>query len=365
MRLTGNKRLQARMCSPYRIGSHGEPLPSIAHKIFLIILSLATASISHPQSEQSHDPPIKLSAELVVVDVLVLDKKTGRALRDLKKEDFSIYEDGVKQQITHFSQDKLPLSVVLLLDTSGSVWRFIKQTRGAALQALKHLKADDEVALIATASKTELIQDFTKDKQLIADKIEKLNEKALGRVGILLHEAIYQAAVHMRKASTPFSRRVIIVVTDDISTQWPFIGHSEKEAIYEVFETGSVVCGLLIGRWEIEKYIPTRLLFSKIFGSINTYADRTGGVVLQGKGEDIGTKLAELIEHLRTRYALGYVPSNTARDGKFRKIKVTVSPDVEKSRGKLAILARRGYYARRDDNAADNRSTPPKLPHRK
>jgi hypothetical protein len=102
------------------------------------------------------------------------------------------------------------------------------------------------------------------------------------------------------------------------------------------------------------KYDPSALLISRLFalGDVKTYADKTGGIVLHGRKEEVGGKLAELIDRLRTRYTLGYVSSNTKRDGKFRKIKVIISPEVEKREGKLAILAKRGYYAQRGENDA-------------
>lgn len=84
-------------------------------------------------------------------------------------------------------------------------------------------------------------------------------------------------------------------------------------------------------------------------GSVSTYAKKTGGEVMGIRKEEIETRLVELIERLRTRYAIGYISSNTKTDGKFRKIKLKLSPAVEKREGKLVVLTRQGYYARRSD----------------
>lgn len=325
---------------------------------FLLSYMFAIPFVCFSQTQQQgeSDQPIKLSTELVVLDVQVLNRKTGQIVSNLSKEDFSVYEDGVKQSATHFSQDKLPLSVVILLDTSGSVWPIMKQLRQRTIEALQQLKTEDEVGLIATASKTAVIQDFTKDRQLTVDKINTIDEKALGDGGILLHEALYQAAVYLRSASNPASRRVIIVITDNISTQLPSKGHSEKEALLELLESGSAVCGLTVETFGSKslKYDPTFFVLKKLLlkGDIKSYAEKTGGLVLKSKKEDIATKLAEIINRLRTRYTLGYIPTNTKRDGKFRKIRLLVSPDVEKREGKFAILTKRGYYTRQDQNTA-------------
>jgi Ca-activated chloride channel homolog len=316
--------------------------------LFSLIFTLALdsrISLAQEPAEQT----LKLSTELVTLDAQILHKKTGRAIGNLLKEDFSLYEDGVKQEITHFSQDKLPLSVLLLLDTSGSVWDFMNDVRDRTVAALNQLKDSDEVAVMGTASRTAIIQDFTKDRELIADKIAAIEKKALGSDGILLHEALYQAAMHLQKAANPASRRVVIVITDNISTQKIGQGHSEREALDELFEAGSVVCGLNISNINatVLKYDPLfyavkGLLFR---GDINTYAEKTGGIILKSKKDNVETRLTELIAHLRTRYAIGYVSSSTKKDGKFRKIKLSLSSDVEKREGKLDIISRKGYYA--------------------
>lgn len=316
-----------------------------------------TAFAQEPTAEQS----LKLRADLVTVDAQIVQKKTGRPVGNLLKEDFSIYEDGVKQEITHFSQDKLPLSVLLLLDTSGSVWDFMNDVRDKTVAALNQLKETDEVAVMGTASRTAVIQDFTKDRALIADKIAAIEKKALGQDGILLHEALYQAAMHLQKAANPASRRVVIVITDNISTQKVGQGHSEREALDELFEAGSVVCGLNISninatvlKMDPFYYAVKGLLFR---GDINTYAEKTGGLVLKSKKDNVEANLTELIGQLRTRYAIGYISSNTKTDGKFRKIKVSLSDDAEKREGKLGIIARKGYYAKSDESAGSDKKS--------
>jgi len=308
---------------------------------------------------------IKLGVDLVVLDALVLNKRTGRLISGLRKDDFTIFEDGVRQQITNFSQGALPLSIVILIDTSSSVWPFIKQIRQNALDALEQLKADDEVALIATAARTEVVQDFTSDKRLVAEKIKNLDATALGDDGILLHEAIYQAAARFHKAANPDYRRAIIAITDDMSTQkFASQGHSEKEAFNELYESDVVLCGLLAGdyarkrkiegRYKTKWYdalpdlrLPGATLPYSPFGpgSILTYARDTGGVVVGVDKGDASAKLADIITQLRSYYSFGYVSSKPKMDGKlFRKIKLTLSSVIEKREGELSILTRRGYY---------------------
>src|SRR4030095_3115404 len=272
----------------------------------------------------------------------------ARPLGGLKSEDFAVFEDDVRQRITHFSQDKLPLSILLLLDVSGSVRPYSQQIRDGALEAIQHLKPEDEVALAAFGTRTKIVQTFTRDRRVIADQIEDVFLNAQVGRATFLPEGVYQSAVHLKKATNPDSRSVIILVTYNISNQFRFKGHSGGDALMELYESGAVVCGVLVGRIGVGnkalKYHPL-LFLMRDTADADTFADRTGGEVMGAGSGEIQTSLLQLIEHLRTRYAIGYTSSNSKHDGKFRKVKIKISPEVEKQHGKLAVLTRRGYYA--------------------
>src|SRR5215471_21690891 len=107
---------------------------------------------------------VKVDVDLVTVDALVLEKKTARIVGGLKREDFQIYEDGAKQQISHFSQDSLPLSVLLLIDRGGCLDPFGDKVRRAAREAIERLKPVDEVAIMTYHNSTQLLQGFTKNR---------------------------------------------------------------------------------------------------------------------------------------------------------------------------------------------------------
>jgi VWFA-related protein len=175
----------------------------------------------------------------------VTDKKTRQIVRGLALQDFELFEDDAKQQIEHFSQDKLPLSVVLLLDISPSIHPVIEEIHKGALHALQSLKPEDEVALMVFAGVTELIQDFTKDRQLILDKIGLALQK--DGHGTRLHDAIGRAARQFKSATVPTSRRVVIVITDNQgSMRRQQDKLSEAEVKDAVIESGAAVCGVIV-----------------------------------------------------------------------------------------------------------------------
>src|SRR5215210_5248903 len=117
---------------------------------------------------------VKTDVDLVVLDALVLQKKTGRVVGDLRREDFLLAEDGVVQQITHFSQNSLPLSVLLLIDRGGCLDPFGETVRRAAREAVSRLKESDEVAVMAYHDTVDLVEEFTRDRGRIADALDRV-----------------------------------------------------------------------------------------------------------------------------------------------------------------------------------------------
>jgi hypothetical protein len=117
---------------------------------------------------------VKVDVDLVTVDALVLQKNTARVVGGLKKEDFVLYEDGTKQEITHFGQDSLPLSVLLLIDRGGCLDPFGSQVHRAASDAISRLKPVDEVAVMTYHDTPRLLQSFTRDRALVEDALNQV-----------------------------------------------------------------------------------------------------------------------------------------------------------------------------------------------
>src|ERR1043165_7347703 len=289
---------------------------------------------------------IKVNTDLVVFDAQVIDKKTRKVFGGLRREDFEIYEENVKQPIAYFSQDQLPLSVLLLLDISRSVTPIIEQVGAGANEALQRLKPEDEVAVMAFADYPKLIQGFTKDRNVAAAKISEAGTSYLGH-GTYLNEALHAAEQAMNKASNPTNRRAIIVITDNIAPAGGKFG--KDKVINDLLESGTVVYGLIV-RAALGKVFNI-LSFGTIHG-VNSYCEETGGEVLGADREEVDTRLAEMFTRLRTRYTLGYRPPENTEEGKFRRVKVQLTPPIMKANNRLVVRARRGYYFRKKNRAS-------------
>lgn len=322
--------------------------------LLALVLMLCTAITAVSQEPTQSSEVVKINTDLVVLDAQVLRKKDGRAINSLKREDFLLSEDGQRQEIVHFSQDRLPLSILLLLDLSASVRPVIEEIRNGALQAMSHLRPEDEVALMTFADQTRLLQDFTRDRKIIVEQISRTLEKSFVGVGTSIHTSLYDAVLQMDKAHDRLSRRVIIVVTDNIATMHSFTKPTVTEVNERLLEHSTVVCGLVIGgessktlkmfmRGRAEKYNWTV--------RVDEFAEPTGGEVMISDAATVNQRLADLISHLRTRYSIGYSPTNATRDGKFRKVNLSLTGDTAKREGEILIKTRQGYFAREHQNS--------------
>jgi VWFA-related protein len=294
---------------------------------------------------------VELAVDLVVTDAQVVEKDTAKIVGGLKKEDFVIYEDGVRQQLAHFGQGTLPLSVILMIDRAGCLDPINSKVREATLEALGRLKPQDEVALMAYAEHTELVQRFSLDHAAVAaafDRMPPHHEEAEH----CLNVAVDDASDYMRQASNPYGRRVIIFVTG-ITRAADCGDPSNKEALDDVFESGSVVCAILprSAGQRMENGATIGILAAAgAFGlpttKLEKFAEETGGEIVSAKTEDLNASFDGLIERLRTRYTLGFVSTNTKFDGSFRKLKVELTPEATKRVGKKVVVqTRRGYVA--------------------
>jgi len=312
-----------------------------------------TTASSNSNAPGTPDETVKVDVDLVTIDALVLEKKSARVVGDLAKDDFVLSEDGVKQTISHFSQDSLPLSVLLLVDRGGCLDPFGTEVRHAAHDAIARLKPTDEVAVMTYDDEVELLQSFTRDRVLISNALEHVpphDEEAHH----CLNKAFFEAASYIQRAGNPIGRRVIVAITGVTRDFDCTGGPSNKTASQAVYESGAVVSAILPRTSEqvmengVMKWA-TRMgrLGGAPYIDIQTLANETGGEILQDKPENLDTTFTTLINHLRTRYNLAFISTNKKRDGTTRKLKIEMGQSAQKTRGKLVVKSRRSYVAPR------------------
>jgi VWFA-related protein len=277
--------------------------------------------------------PIRVDVDVVNVLCTVTDKR-GALITNLRKEDFEIRENGRKQEIRYFARDTdLPLTVAMLMDVSGSVRQAIEAEREAAGRFFDAvIRPTDHALLLGFSSTLVLWQDFTPSTEKLRGALAQLHAipfRGLPRdggpqPGTLLYDAVYQTA--MGKLKGVPGRKMMLIVSDGLDNGSRM--HMD-EALEAVQETNTIVYAICYDQ--------------KFFGCeyLRALAEPTGGRMFDAakKRTSLGEIYQTIEDELRSQYAIGYVPSDQERDGKFRKLAVKVdSPG-------LRVSARRGYYA--------------------
>jgi VWFA-related protein len=305
------------------------------------------------QSPQEQTPLFRATSELVLVDVQVLNIKTGAPAGRLQAKDLRVSEEGAPQEISQFSRDEFPLSVVMLFDLTESVRGVLKHLADGAKSALAHFKPEDEVAVMVYSGGATLVDGFTRDR---AQTLQAIGKAATMRSDQPAHfnEAVYQAALQLGKASNGSNRRVVIWLTDNYPNvpfrHMEFPLHTEIEAFRALHEGGVVVAPILMNSFTgsvLAKFAgASEASKRKDFppGDARIYAERTGGQAVGLRGKQPEERLAQLIDELRARYTVGYRPKESLEPGTFRRIHVELAPDGALRPKEWTVLAREGYY---------------------
>ena len=315
---------------------------------------------------------LKLETHLVNLNVSATDQ-SGKAIPDLKAQDFSVYEDGVKQQISFFSSEKTPFNLVLLIDLSGSMKDEIDLIKATALHFLDVISVQDSVAVVTFTTDVTVVSHLSKDREDLKDSIEWMLAPA---GGTSFYDALgYTLVEEFRKVKR--QRNAVIAITDgeDNSLQATLL--AKIRPTMRVPVTGSFLTfeELLDGATESEALIypihlnPTepqpKVAMTSSAANSSVIKQQQSVLQIQGEMSEIATKqlrsladasgarfyhanriedlrgvFEQVAAELRTVYSMAYTPTNLNYDGNFRKISVKVNkPDV-------VVRTRPGYYGR-------------------
>jgi Ca-activated chloride channel family protein len=296
--------------------------------IFILLLSSCLLLGIVAPAQEPEPPQTTIRAEVSLVNVIftAVDRKK-RAIAGLQKENFLVYEDKRPQEILYFSEmlenSEVPLTIALLIDTSGSVKTKLDYEKETAAEFFKTvLREEKDLALIIQFdSEVNLVQDFTSD---LGRLINALGSLKAGN-STSLYDAIYLAVEEKLKHEV--GRKVMVVITDgaDTASKLP------KEAAMETAQRHDV---LIYG-------IGVRGDMGHNFKELKKFAEETGGNFFspRAKFKEIQAAFRAIGEELKGQYSLAYRSTNQTRNGKFRAINLRCT-----NRG-VRIRTRKGYYA--------------------
>jgi VWFA-related protein len=270
---------------------------------------------------------IKLNVDLVAIDAVVRNRSNAYVGR-LAAQNFAVYDNGVRQPLSHFSQGQEPLAVALIIDCSPSVRIWLADLKQAALSALDLLKPEDKIVLFAFDQCPTQLTDLTSDHARIIQGIEEV------KVGpqTNYYEAVLTAA-RLLKYKAPDYRRAILVISDNYSSRFRT---KEQEVIRELQDAAITLVGIKTpGENKGADVSP---------GDIEKLVIETGGEVLALDEERMMVAaLEDAISNLKNRYHLVIAPSNRESDTSFHRLELKIKP--EQSCSDCRVLARKGYYA--------------------
>jgi Ca-activated chloride channel homolog len=308
-------------------------------RTLLIILLILTVGLSvtllaqGPQKGQ-----FSIDVNLVALPVSVVDKD-GNAIEGLTEKNFQVLEDNKPQEITLFRHEDVPVSLGMVIDSSGSMKNKKERVYGGALSFVKESNPDDETFVVAFDSSAWLVQDFTGSLGDLVDALDGLDP----RLETAMFDAVYLSVDHIKKGK--FQKKALLIISDgeDNASKWGFnkvlehVQGAKDVVIYAVgvFEENDTRSGGLFGK------SPQK----KAREALRELAELTGGQAYFPKSiDEVADICRRIARELRNQYTVGYTSQNKNRDGNWRKVTVNlVNPP--KNAGKPRVSTRQGYYA--------------------
>jgi Ca-activated chloride channel homolog len=285
-----------------------------------------------PQSPPDRQrPSFRSGIDIVSLNVTVTDS-ASHYVTDLDEGDFSVFEDGIKQNVTFFSRRQQPIALSLLLDSSASMEQHIATLQTAASGFVQRLKPNDIAQVIDFDSRVEIRQGFTSNKTDLQSAIEQTS--AGGSTS--LHNAIYIALKELRKVKAvneeDVRRQALIVFSDGEDTS-SLVSSEEVLDLAKRSETAIYTIALRGSDSQAKGFREAEFV-------MRTLAQETGGrAFFPMKIEDLAGVYAQIADELASQYTIGYTSGNQRRDGGWRRVVVQVS------RPNITPRTKKGYYA--------------------
>jgi Ca-activated chloride channel family protein len=303
--------------------------------MILLNLALTSSPFTAQETKKSKDSDYTLSVDvnLVLLHVSVQDEK-GELIKSLKKEEFTVYEDKVQQEISLFREEDVPVSMGMVIDNSGSMRTKRERVNKAAMTFVRTSNPQDEIFLINFNDQVYIDQDFTKNQDDLRDVLEGID----ARGGTALYDAIYLSLEHIREGKEDKKALLLISDGEDRDSRYKY------ETVLE-FARESHASIFVIGLFDKEG--ERSRAQKKAAKHLEEIAEETGGKYYFPESVDEVEAICTQVAHeIRNQYTLGYKPTNARRDGTWRTVSVKLNnSSTAKNSKKPVARTKRGYYA--------------------
>lgn len=305
----------------------------------LAITTLQTLAVLHDQQPQPASPgttitpqkeragkgqepggQIQLKAKLVSLTVTVLDPY-GRFVTGLTKRNFEVFDDGVKQEIAHFTDEDAPVTLGIVYDVSGSMGDLTSRSFQALRRFFETSHQEDEYFIIAFNDRAKLVQDFTTSPSEIMSRV--IFVKAKGSTA--LYDGVYLGLEKARQGKHP--KKALLIISDGEENNSRYNGRELREMLKEsdvpVYSIG--ISQLYAG-----------------MGTLQSLSEWSGGMAFAPEDEpetrDIYTRIALMLRH---QYAIGFYPSDAASTVDWHKLRISIN--APRGLGRLVLNYKKGY----------------------
>jgi Ca-activated chloride channel family protein len=299
----------------------------------LVLVGLAAVPTPARAQARPQTPTFGTGIEIINLNLSVTDARNNFVV-DLAQQDFAVFEDGIRQDLSLFTHENLPISMVLMIDCSASMEEKLKTAQTAAIRFTKTLRPQDLAQVVQFNDRVTTLQPFTNDLQALESAIRKT--EAAGPTA--LHNALYVALKDLMrdKKAAELRRRAIVLLSDGEDTA-SLVTDDQVIDLAKKSEINIYAISLRQNRAQDRM----RQAFSQAEYLVTTLTRETGGrAYFPTSISELDDVYDRIAEELRTLYSIGYVSSNSRRDGKWRRIVVRV-PEREG----LTIRHKLGYYA--------------------
>jgi VWFA-related protein len=301
----------------------------------VLVLGAALASLpaTAQTPRQTPRPPVfEAGIEVINLNVSITDPR-GQYVTGLTRDDFAVFEDGIKQDLSIFAHENLPISMVLMVDTSASMDEKLTAARTAGKRFVRTLRPQDVAQVMQFNDRATVLQDFTADHAALEDAFDRT--EASGPTA--LHNALYVALKDLakQKSGGELRRRALVLLSDGEDTA-SLVSDDQVLELARKTEINIYAISLRA------KAAPdrSRLKFSQAAHLLTALTNDTGGQVhFPNSISELDAVYDRIAEELRSQYSLGYVSSNKRSDGKWRRIVVRVP-----TREDLKVRHKLGYY---------------------
>ena len=297
-----------------------------------VVVSIALLSVVVLAKAQQEKPQVfRAGVELVSLNVTVVDSQ-GRYVTDLDQADFTVFEDGSKQDLSFFNRTNLPIALSLLIDSSASMEQRMEHAQEAAIGFAKKIRAQDLAQVVDFDSRVEIKLGFTNK----VDELESAIRTTAAGGSTALHNAVYISLKELAKvkAKNPdeIRRQAIVVLSDGEDTS-SLVSFEEVLELAKRSETAIYTIGLQ------PRETSALRGFREAEFVLRQLAQETGGrAFFAQKIEDLKDVYAQIADELSSQYSMGYASKNPKRDGTFRRLVVQVN------RPNTTARTKRGYY---------------------